>query len=97
MATLVGTKGQVVIEKEIRDALGVEPGSRAIQERVGDRVEIRFLPPEHDRSLRGVLAPFVRGSLPDKPWPELKEEAWRRALEAEAAEEEASTTEGRRP
>ena len=31
MSTLVGTKGQVTIEKAIRDALGVQPGWRAIQ------------------------------------------------------------------
>jgi len=31
MSTLVGTKGQVTIEKEIRDALGVRPCWRAMQ------------------------------------------------------------------
>jgi AbrB family looped-hinge helix DNA binding protein len=31
MATKVGAKGQVVIEKAIRDSLGIEPGSLAIQ------------------------------------------------------------------
>jgi len=55
MGTLVGTKGQVTIEKEIRDALGVEPGWRAVQRLVDDRVEIRFLPPRHRRSLKGIL------------------------------------------
>ncbi len=55
MTYLVGAKGQVVIAKDIRDKLGIHPGWRAIQSVVNDHVEIRFLPPEHDRSLAGVL------------------------------------------
>jgi bifunctional DNA-binding transcriptional regulator/antitoxin component of YhaV-PrlF toxin-antitoxin module len=55
MSTLVGTKGQVTIEKEIRDALGVHPGWRAIQRLEGDRVVIEFLPPRHRESLAGIL------------------------------------------
>jgi bifunctional DNA-binding transcriptional regulator/antitoxin component of YhaV-PrlF toxin-antitoxin module len=56
MSTLVGIKGQVTIEKEIRDALGVEPGWRAIQRLDGERVVIEFRRPKHRRSLAGVLA-----------------------------------------
>ena len=43
----VGPKGQVVVEKEIRDRLGIAPGWRALQSLVGDHVETRFFPPEH--------------------------------------------------
>ena len=49
MASVVGSKGQVVIEKAIRDALAVRPGSIAIQHLSGDHVEIKFIEPEHDR------------------------------------------------
>jgi bifunctional DNA-binding transcriptional regulator/antitoxin component of YhaV-PrlF toxin-antitoxin module len=56
MATLVGAKGQVTIEKQFRDRLGVEPGWRAIQRLEGDRLVLEFRPPKHDRSLYGVLA-----------------------------------------
>jgi AbrB family looped-hinge helix DNA binding protein len=59
MTSRVGSKGQVVIAKEIRDALGIVPGSLAVQRQVGDTVELRFLPPEHHRSLRGILAQYV--------------------------------------
>lgn len=59
MAGSVGPKGQVVIEKRIRDALGIVPGARAVQRLVGDHVEIRFLPAPHTRSLKGVLAPLI--------------------------------------
>ena len=56
MSTLVGSKGQITIEKEIRDRLGVEPGWRAFQRQEGDRVVLEFRPPRHQRSLAGILA-----------------------------------------
>jgi len=65
MAHVVGPKGQVVIEKEIRDRLGIGPGWLALQVLVDDHVEIRFVPPEHDRSLAGILAGRGRVTLPD--------------------------------
>jgi bifunctional DNA-binding transcriptional regulator/antitoxin component of YhaV-PrlF toxin-antitoxin module len=55
MSSLVGTKGQVTISKEIRDALGVKAGWRAIQRLENGRVVIEFLPPRHRRSLAGIL------------------------------------------
>jgi AbrB family looped-hinge helix DNA binding protein len=75
----VGPKGQVVIEKAIRDQLGIEPGSVAIQRVVDGRVELRFLPPRHNRSLFGAARPFV------KRWPtqeELDDTEWYRGEEA---------------
>jgi AbrB family looped-hinge helix DNA binding protein len=56
MSTIVGTKGQITIEKEIREALGLQPGWRAIQRRVGNQVLISFRPPRHRRSLLGILS-----------------------------------------
>jgi len=67
MASRVGSKGQVVIAKEIRDALGIVPGSLAAQRRVGSTVELRFLPPEHHRSLRGILARYVTATCRRRP------------------------------
>lgn len=49
MAT-VGAKYQVVIEQAAREKLGIQPGWIAVQTVVGDHLEVRFLPPEHDRS-----------------------------------------------
>lgn len=60
MANLVGEKGQVVIEKPLREALGVRQGFVTVQTLVDDHVEIRFYPPEHSRSLRGVLKKYAR-------------------------------------
>jgi len=79
MAFRVGSKGQVVIDKRIRDELGVEPGSLALQQRVGDHVEIAFLPPEHARSLRGSLKGARRRTVAAGSWAKAKNEAWRAA------------------
>lgn len=84
MVYLVGPKGQVVISKEIRDRLGVQPGWMALQRVVDDHVELRFVPPEHNESLLGLLSPYISGSFPT-------EEALDRAREearTEAAAEE---------
>ena len=56
MSTTVGTKGQVTIENEIREALGIKPGWRAFQNLENGHVVIRFRPPKHNRSLFGILA-----------------------------------------
>ncbi len=83
MPNKVGAKGQIVIEKEIRDQLGVEPGSVAIQRIVDGHVEIHFLPPPHNRSLYGSLRPYIRDDILAKTahmdWQEIREEAWRAA------------------
>ena len=63
--TKVGTKYQVVIGSEARRKLGIRPGWVSVQTVVGDRLELRFLPPEHDRSLAGALAGYAgRGAAP---------------------------------
>lgn len=86
MATRVGSKGQVVIEQRIRQALGVQPGARAVQELVGDHVEIRFLPPPHNRSLKAILGPLItRRPVGD---PDETEPAW----EASAARHDPETS-----
>ena len=80
MANLVGNKGQVVIEKPLREALGVQPGSVTIQTLVDDHVEIRFYPPEHNRSLRGILERYAKGDVSPEDWNEARERAWAEAV-----------------
>ncbi len=90
MANKVGEKGQVVIETAIRAALGIEPGFVAVQHLKGDRVEIRFHPPEHERSLRGALAGKIGRSVPARSWREAKEAAWKEAVGVPADPEKSS-------
>ena len=85
MANKVGTKGQVVIDKEIRERLGIEPGWLALQLVVDDHVEIYFLPPEHRRSLRGSLAPYTNVRIGSGPeWDKARQTAWETAAKGKA-------------
>ena len=80
MASVVGSKGQVVIEKEIRDRLGVEHGWLAVQILVDGHVEIHFVPPRHRRSLKGLLARHVKVRVPPGPaWDRGREHASKRS------------------
>ena len=80
MAYTVGPKGQVVIAKEIRERLGIEPGWIALQRMVGERVEIYFLPPEHRRSLKGSLADYIQTPVPPgEAWDRARQVAWEAA------------------
>jgi hypothetical protein len=88
VANLVGPEGEVVIEEEIRDKLGVQPGWQAIQLLVDNHVRIYFIPPEHNRSLRGVVKPHIRRQpLPEECWDEAIGESiadeWRQKLAEE--------------
>ena len=77
MANKVGEKGQVVIDKAIRDRLGIGPGWLAIQRIVDNHVEIYFVTPEHNRSLAGSLAPYTNVNIPlGTEWNKAKEKAW---------------------
>ena len=77
MAYTVGAKGQLVIAKDIRDRLGVEPGWIALERLIDDHVEIYFVPPEHDRSLLGVLSSHTqRRVAAGEEWQQAREHAW---------------------
>ena len=80
MSNVVGQKGQVVIAKEIRDRLSIEPGWLALQSIVDNYVKIYFVPPEHNRSLMGSLAPYTDVVVhPGAEWAKAKERAWEAA------------------
>lgn len=83
MASLVGTKGQVVIEKEIRDRLGIKPGWRAFQRVIDGHIEIHFRPPARNRSLKGSLRPYIDPAVLEQAekmdWYEIRERAWEAA------------------
>ena len=78
MANVVGTKGQIVIAKEIRDLLGVEPGWLALQRLVGDHMEVYFVPPEHKKSLKGSLSEHIKVKVaPGQEWDKARDTAWK--------------------
>lgn len=81
MLATVGQKGQIVIEKALREALGLQPGYFAVQKLVSDHIEIYFYPPEHKRSLRGLLANKIQKRMATDDWQAVREEAWRHAAE----------------
>jgi antitoxin PrlF len=54
MTHRVGAKGQVVIPKDLRDELGIEPGDEVTFWRQGDHVAVR--PARHRPALRGRFA-----------------------------------------
>ena len=91
MAHKVGRKGQVVIEKEIRDRLGVEPGWLALQRIVDDHVEVYFVPPEHNRSLSGSLTKYTDVRIsPGDEWDKARERAWSEAAKSKTSASEQS-------
>ena len=48
-------KGQIVIPKEIREKLGITPGTRILLRVVENRAEITTLPDDPVKAMRGML------------------------------------------
>ena len=77
---IIGTKYQMVIDRKLRKRLGIQPGWEAVQWVVGDRLEVRFLPPEHNRSLAGSLRQYAKEPVTD--YAAEKREAWEAEVDA---------------
>lgn len=77
LGTSVGKRGQITIEKEIREKLGIKSKDIAIQAIVDGRLIVTFIPryEPHMRSLAGILGPPPRLPDPNKSWDELVAEA----------------------
>jgi AbrB family looped-hinge helix DNA binding protein len=75
MASTVGERGQVTIEKAIREELGVYGGDIAVQRLEGRRVVIEFVPAPHRRSLAGVLGDKVGRRPADESWSAIRDAA----------------------
>ena len=80
MSTTVGTKGQITIQKEIRDALGVRPGWRAFQRVEDGRLIMTFRPPKHKDSLLGILADKTSVRIPPDEFEGAVDRAWEEAV-----------------
>ncbi len=75
MASTVGERGQVTIEKAIREELGVYAGDIAVQRIESGKVVIEFVPAPHRRSLAGILRDKVGRMPADQTWSALREVA----------------------
>lgn len=75
MASTVGERGQVTIEKAIREELGVYAGDLAVQRIEDGRVVIEFVPAPHTRSLAGSLRDNVTRWPEHEDWATLRDAA----------------------
>lgn len=76
MTSRVGERGQITIEKAIREELVIYAGDEAVQRVEDGRIVIEIVPGRHRRSLAGSLADKV-GRMPrDESWEALRTEAW---------------------
>ena len=75
MGTRVGERGQVTIEKLIREELGVYAGDQANQRIEEGRLVIEFVPAPHKRSLAGALRNKITTQPVDENWTALRDAA----------------------
>jgi AbrB family looped-hinge helix DNA binding protein len=72
----VGERGQITIEKAIREEMGIYAGDEAVQRFEDGRLVIEFVPGRHRRSLAGSLRDKVRHMPADESWDALRRAAW---------------------
>lgn len=76
MTSKVGERGQITIEKSIREELAIYAGDETVQRVEGGRIIIEVVPGRHRRSLAGALREKV-GRIPDdEAWEVLRRAAW---------------------
>jgi len=76
MSSRVGERGQITIEKAIREELGVYAGDQTVQRVEDGRIVIEVVPGRHRRSLAGSLKDKTRRRPADEAWPVLRDAAW---------------------
>jgi AbrB family looped-hinge helix DNA binding protein len=77
MASRVGERGQITIEKAIREELAIYAGDETIQRVEDGRIVIDIVPGRHRRSLAGTLRDKVGRTPGDESWENLRDAAWR--------------------
>ena len=76
MASRVGERGQITLEKAIREEMGIYAGDEAVQHIEGGHLVIEFVPGRHRRSLAGSLRDRVGRVPDDESWEALRAAAW---------------------
>ncbi len=77
MASRVGERGQITIEKGIREELAIYAGDEAIQRVEDGRIVIEIVPGRHRRSLAGTLRDKIGRTPVDESWDALRDAASR--------------------
>lgn len=75
MSSTVGERGQITIEKAIREELGVYAGDEAVQRVEDGRIVIEIVPARHRRSLAGALKDKITRVPADESWETLRQAA----------------------
>jgi AbrB family looped-hinge helix DNA binding protein len=76
MTSRVGERGQITIEKAIRDQLAIYAGDDTVQRVEDGRIVIEIVPGPHRRSLAGTLAGKVGVRPADESWAAVRAAAW---------------------
>jgi len=75
MTSRVGERGQITIEKSIREELAIYAGDETVQRVEDGRIVIEVIPGRHRRSLAGSLKDHLGRRPPDESWPALRDAA----------------------
>ena len=76
MGSRVGERGQITIEKAIREELAIYAGDETVQRVEDGRIVIELVPGRHRRSLAGSLRDKVGRQPVDETWEALRDAAW---------------------
>jgi AbrB family looped-hinge helix DNA binding protein len=76
MSSRVGGRGQITIEKAIREELAIYAGDETVQRVEDGRIVIEVVPGRHRRSLAGSLRDKVHRKPADEAWDALRDAAW---------------------
>jgi AbrB family looped-hinge helix DNA binding protein len=76
MTSKVGERGQITIEKSIREELVIYAGDETVQSIEDGRIVIEVIPGRHLRSMAGALRDKVRNRPVDDSWPAIRDAAW---------------------
>jgi AbrB family looped-hinge helix DNA binding protein len=76
MSSRVGERGQITIEKAIREELGIYAGDETVQRVEDGRIVIDVVRGRHRRSLAGSLRGKTGRTPPDESWEALRHAAW---------------------
>ncbi len=76
MSSRVGERGQITIEKAIREELAIYAGDETVQRIEDGRIVIEVVPGRHRRSMAGVLRDKIGRMPADESWPALRDAAW---------------------